>query len=66
MYGPIWIVWGRSCYYDHDVEFVYSSREEAEAHAERLRTGSAEPGGKYEHPGSVEFWVEERDQTVLG
>ncbi len=66
MYGPIWIVWGRSSYCDHDVEFVHSDEAEAHAHAERLRTGGAEATGEYDHPGSVEFWVEERDQTILG
>lgn len=64
--GSIWIIWGRSCYYDHEVEFVHEYESEAEAHAERLRTGGADAHGNYEHPDALEFWIEERDQTIYG
>ena len=66
MYGPIWIIWGHSCYRDHDVEFVHSDKVEAEMHLERLRRGKAEAQGEYDHPSDVEFHIEERDQTILG
>lgn len=65
-YGPIWIIWACSCYYDHDVEFVHMSKLQAEAHAKRLRTGGADLRRHYEHPDSVVVWIEERDQTILG
>lgn len=64
--GSIWIIWGRSCYYDHEVEFVHENESLAEAHAERLRTGGADAHGDYEHPDALEFWIEERGQTIYG
>lgn len=64
--GKIWLLWGRSCYHDHEVEFVHADEKEAYAHAERLRNGGAEHRGEYDHPSAVEFWVEERDQTITG
>ncbi len=63
-----WLVWGQSCYYDRQLEFVYpyAMKDEAEAFAARLRRGGAEPLGEYDHPREVEYSVEERDQTVIG